>query len=372
MPKRNEIVSGAAFVGALLLVLPMVGGQAAPTRPSDADLARASVIRPFELGRGINSPDRYHAENIDTTTMNEFIAYDRAFSKAGELLLFAVPPEDPPTNYRYAGIGPFPIKAWHRYALAFQAARHISGTDQFLTMFCATFLQNGKTLRFDDLFRAREDQPNMPRIEQEFPVPPGADSMILWIGVSNSPNRLAAGPKILFQSLQLLDRGPLNGTKANQALLKLANLLPVSDFEDQTLGPYAPASKVFGGGEGNRYEIAQLDSKCLHLVRAPGGYPYPFFMSQPADLQNSGVEFSFRIKGKGSVHPMIWWMTRENDWNYYGGPFLELTDEWQPVRLWRGCINADVVFAACSFAVASPEADFYVDDLNLRVVPYPR
>ncbi|MHB9025779.1 MAG: hypothetical protein ACYC7E_16695 [Armatimonadota bacterium] len=350
-----------AALTVLLAIACYAGGK-----PSDAALKRASVIKPFELGRGINSPQPYHAENIDTTTMNEFIAYDRAFSKVGDLLLFAVPKEDPPTNYRYTGIGPFPIKAAHRYALAFQATSHISPTDKFTTLFCATYLQQGKSIRFDTFYGFREGHAAMPRIEQDFPVPPGADSMILWIGFSNSPNRLEAGPKIFFRSLQLIDRGPMNGAKANQAL-RNTNLLPVTGFEDAPLGPYAPGTKTFYPGN-NTAEIVQVDSKCLHIVRALNGYPFPFFSSNPVNPEHCGVEFSYRIKGKGAVHPMIWWMTRENGWSYYAGPDTKLTDDWQAIRFWRGCIQPDVVYVGCSFAVQSPEADFFVDDLDLRIV----
>jgi hypothetical protein len=274
MYKRHRIVTGLRFCAAVLAVLPALAGWADPARPGDAELQGASVISPFELGRGINTPEPYHAENIDKTTMNEFIAYDRAFTKVGTLLQFAIPHEDPPTNYRYAGIGPFPIHAGHRYALAFQAARRIS-PDQFTTMFMATYLHDGKSICFDTFFTTREAQINMPRVEQEFTVPPDADAMILWIGVSNSPNRLTAGPKILFQSLQLLDHGALNGTQANQALRGL-NLLQVSDFADQPLGPYAPDRNAFYGGPGNHCDLAQLDVKCLHIVRPVGGYLYPY------------------------------------------------------------------------------------------------
>jgi hypothetical protein len=371
MHKRDAIVTGLWFFVAVLTVLPTWVCRADPAPPSDADLQGASVINPFELGRGINSPEPYHAENIDKTTMNEFLAYDRAFSPVGHLLQFAVPGEDPPTNYRYAGIGPFPIHAGHRYALAFQAARRIYPTDQFTTMFLATYLHDGKSVRFDNLYGTREAQINMPRIEQEFPVPPDADAMILWIGVSNSPNRLTAGPKVLFQSLQLLDRGPLNGTAANQAL-RGQNLLPVSDFADQPLGPYAPDRQVFYCGPRNQGEIVQQDVKCLHIVRPVGGYLYPYFCSRPADLENCGVEFTCRVKGKGSFDPMIWWMTKESSWNYYGGRSVVLTDAWQTVRLWRGCINADLDYAACSLAAQSPETDMYVTDLSLRIIPPPQ
>jgi hypothetical protein len=81
------------------------------------------------------------------------------------------------------------------------------------------------------------------------------------------------------------------------------------------------------------------------------------------------VEFTCRVKGKGTIRPMIWWMTKLSSWNYYGAPSVVLTDDWQPVRMWRGCINADLDYAACSLAVQTLEADFYVTDLALRIVP---
>ncbi|HEY3415503.1 MAG TPA: hypothetical protein VGM23_01350 [Armatimonadota bacterium] len=354
------------ILAALVVLLSLVC-HAGGALPSDAVLKRATVINPLEIGRGINAPQPYHAENIDTTTMNEFIAFERAFSTSGDLRLFAIPKDDPPTNYRYTGVGPFPIKAMHRYALAMQAARHISPADPFTTLFCATYLQNGKSIRFDNLYGSREDQVNMPRVEQDFPTPPGADSMILWIGVSNSPNRLQAGSKLLFKSLQLIDRGAMKGTDASRPFQGV-NLLPVSDFETLPLGPYAPGNQIFYFAQGNQCEIAQAASKCLHIVHALKGYPFPYFSSQRANLDNCGVEFSFRIKGKGTIHPMIWWMLKESGWSYYGGPNVALTDDWQSVHFWRGCVSPDADYVGCSFAVVSPEADFYVDDVDLRIV----
>jgi hypothetical protein len=68
---------------------------------------------------------------------------------------------------------------------------------------------------------------------------------------------------------------------------------------------------------------------------------------------------------------MIWWWLKHSNWSYYGGDSIELTEQWQTVTLWRGCITPGVDYAACSIAIETPEAEFWVDDMSLKILEKP-
>ncbi|HEY3396571.1 MAG TPA: hypothetical protein VGM19_02830 [Armatimonadota bacterium] len=329
-------------------------------------LAAPATIDVFASKLGLNET-RWRAGNIDTTTDAEYIAYDRVFTRDAGLMKFSIPAADPPTRYRYCGAGPFPVAGGYRYALSFRATKKLDS--KFMVLFGATFFRGARPLGYETLFTYREAQPGMPLVEQDFMVPPGADRMIVWIGVSNSPDPLPPGPQVVFQSLRLIPRGPLNGTPATRALIG-RNLLPLDNFRTAPLGPYAPGPKVFGVGDLKPEIVEQDGRRYLHLVRPGAGYVFPYFNSRPVNLDNCLTEFSFRVKGTGKLQPMIWWWLRDNNWSYYGGKGIELTGEWQTLSVIRGCLNPDMEYAGCSFAIQSDQADFLVDDMKLTVIPY--
>lgn len=338
---------------------------------SALNMAAENLVPPIDvlgLKEGINSPADYQPENTDTSTTAEFLSFDKAFVRENGFTTFVIPKSDSPLRYRYAGIGPFPVSALHRYSLSFRATKKLYEDDKFSVLFCATFLKGGVPIIFNNIFSYRDSHVGMPLTEIDFGTPPNADSMILWIGVNNSPKPLEAVPKIMFKSLQIFDRGLMNGSPESQKLGK-DNLLPVSDFENLKTGPYTPGKDIFSTFKGTTAEIVEQDSgKCLHIVMPPKGYVFPYFSSRRANLDNCALLFKYRIKGKGKVHPMIWWWVKNCSWTYYGGKDIELTDQWQDVSLWRSCTLPDMEFAGCSFAIASPEADFYVDDVSLTII----
>ena len=65
---------------------------------------------------------------------------------------------------------------------------------------------------------------------------------------------------------------------------------------------------------------------------------------------------------------MIWWRLRGESWSYHAGQQeVELTDQWQTLRIWVPCLNPAQVSAAGSVAITSQEADLYIEDVCLRV-----
>ena len=347
-----------------LLALGIAAGAEVP-----APVGASPSIDLLALNQGIAQTSKLRAENIDRTTDNEFLEFSRAFEKKDGTLVFTIRAEDSPEKYRYVGLGPIPVQPLHRYSLQIDATNL---TPELKNLATLTFLQGDKRTHFNSLTY----QP-----QSDFGTPADADRVVVWLGVSNWPNKLAPGPKVEFRSLKLADLGPLCGTPAAESAKPGENLLPVSDFETEPLGaftnhPYfypgsGPAAKT---SRSVTAEIVQSDSKGLHLVKGPDGYIYPYFKARPLNLNNCTLVFSCRIKGKGKIQPHIWWWqtgVKGTAWSYYGEAAYELTDSWQTVRIWRACVT-DTDYAACAFAIQSPDADFYVDDLSLTIIPAAR
>ena len=320
------------------------------------------------LKQGIAQSSKLRAENIDRTTDNEFLDFSRGLVPQAGRWVFTIPKEDSPEKYRYVGLGPIPVLPLHRYALQIDATNLTPDLKNLATI---TFLQGETRTHFNSVvYQAQSD----------FGTPPDADRIVVWLGVSAWPNKLLPGPQVEFRSLKLADLGPLCGTPAAESAKSGENLLPVSDFEAEPVGALANHPYFYAGSgpmaktsRNVMAEIVQLDSKCLHLVKGPDGYIYPFFKARPLNLNNCTLVFSCRMKGKGKIQPHIWWWqtgVKGTAWSYYGEGAYELTDTWQTVRVWRACVM-DTDYSACAFAIQSPEADFYVDDLALTIIPAP-
>ena len=338
--------------------------------------AEQPAVDILKLDQGIDKSSKMRPLNIDINTDGEFLDFQRAFAKKGGNLIFTVPAEDAPEKYRYAGLGPIPIQPLHRYTLFVESS---NTSTNFTGINAVTILKGDAPAYFVILDYTHNDF--LACTAHEFQTPPEADRLVVWLGASAWPNQLAPGPKVEFKSLKIIDRGAVDGIANPGAASPKDNLLPVSDFESEALGAFTNRSCFYPGNGADApkwknvfAEIVVNDSKCLHITKGTNGYIYPHFKSRGVNLNNSTVLFTFRIKGKGQVSPGIWWQPKEKgaDFSYYHEGFYYLTDTWQTVRAWRACTN-DTDFAACDFYINSPEAgteaDFYVDDLSLTIIP---
>ncbi|MBU4212900.1 MAG: hypothetical protein KKD33_09985, partial [Verrucomicrobia bacterium] len=319
------------------------------------------------LNKGIAKSGKLRAENIDRSTDNEFLDYQRAFVKKDGRVIFTIPAEDSPEKYRYVGFGPLPVQPLHRYSLIMESANLATN---FINLASITFLKGDTRTHFNGVqYKARSD----------FGTPPDADRIVVWLGVSAWPNKLTPGPKVEFKSLKVVDRGPLNGTPG-LAERPGENLLPVSDFENEPVGEFVNRNYFYPGNGTNVKSgknifaeiVADGSNKCLHIVKGKEGYIYPFLKTRTMNLNNCTLVFTCRMKGKGKIQPHIWWWlkgVKGTAWSYYGEGSYDLTGTWQTVRTWRSCVN-DSDYAACALAIQSPEADFYVDDLSLTIIPH--
>jgi hypothetical protein len=205
-------------------------------------------------------------------------------------------------------------------------------------------------------------------VEKEFCVPPDVDGLILWIGwVCNPRQKVAATAKIIISVLCLIPVGELTGNPQATAQGH-ANLLAVFDFEKLPLGAVSNP-KALGIFTVTQPTIIQADTQCLRIVKRATDSPFPRFATAAIQLQNCGVEFSCKVKGRGRVHPMVWWGLPGDAWAYHANQReFELTDQWQEISIWRACNNPNQIHAAGSVAIISNEADIDLDDISLRIV----
>jgi len=344
---------------ALVLLIAATGHAAEPAEGVDF----------LTFGQGMALPSEHPPANIDTTTTDEFIPYASALSREGMFSTFQIPPNSPAAKFKYAGIGPVAVKPLHRYFLRFSAIKcYPSAEAAGELILSATYLKGGKQILFNNLYSFRPQLNILPTVEVELCTPPGADAIVLWIGWVNHPSQiLAPSPKVIFTELRLVPNGRLTGNPEAAASLN-ENLLAVSDFEDLPLGPLADPKghRIFNI---RTPEIVQADTRCLRITKSTAESPFPYFSTNPVSLLNCGVEFSCKVKGKGTVHPMLWWWLKNGSWFHYADQqIVELTDEWQTIRIWLPCLNPAQVYAAGSVAINSQEADLYVDDVSLRII----
>lgn len=319
----------------------------------------------LQTGKGVESPTEYQAGNCDKTTVNEFVPYSAAFTRQDQLTGFQIPPGAVPTKYKYAGIGPVKVQPLEIYRLRFSPIKEGEGGAGEELILSVTYLRNARPILFNHLYTHHLLPGIVPTLEVGLCAPPEADAMIVWIGWKGA-EPMPPARKFLLTELRLVPDGPLIGNAAGN-FFQNKNLLSVSDFDDLPLGPLAdPAAR--GIFNCKNPKISATGSPSLHIVKTAADSPFPYFSAQPVSLFNCGVEFSCKVKGKGRVHPMIWWRLRGESWSYHAGQQeVELTDQWQTLRIWVPCLNPAQVSAAGSVAITSQEADLYIDDVCLRV-----
>jgi hypothetical protein len=170
-----------------------------------------------------------------------------------------------------------------------------------------------------------------------------------------------------MSELRLIPAGDLSGN-SQAAVHGNENVLSVFDFEEFPLGAVANPNDV-GIFSATEPTIIQADTKCLRIVKRATDTPFPRFAKNVIPLLHCGVEFSCKVKGRGRVHPMLWWGRSDDTWAYHANQHeFELTDQWQEISIWRACLNPDQIHAAGSIAIVSKEADMCVDDVRLRIV----
>ncbi len=324
----------------------------------------------FHWGQGREEVMPGQPANTDPSTNNEFLAYSRGIRQENGLWILEIPKEDPRTNYRYVGVGPFPIKALARYVLDFRVTT-CAGT--YSSLFCATWLHHGEPTRFDTILSFPNFDTRLTRISQDFAAPPEADAMLLWIGISGQGKPVHSGPKLLMRDLAIREIGTMDG---NSVLLKTKpeTLLPVSDFETLEPGPFPSASHQGYFGHAGAMVTASVEvepdgNHVLRLVKKADGYPFPHFRLPDLPFDNTWLRFSYRAKGSGSVAAGLWWMRGERTWAYGAGHFVELSpDEWKTVTYVKPCVDASAFGAAAAMHIGKSEADFVIDDLMIDYV----
>jgi hypothetical protein len=216
-------------------------------------------------------------------------------------------------------------------------------------------------------------------IEQDFLAPSGVDEVVVWFTVSGwngmKPVPLVPGPRgeiMSFADLALYDKGAvmipqsLNGFRGK-------NLLKVSNFEDETEGPFLPGADVFvyknvDKDNGVTCEVVKRETKVLRLLNEKGRYQYPHFVSQDVSLYNAVLRFSFRARGKGTITPTIWWQRSGSGSQYDPYPPYELQTEWQTIIVESFCCDPTTVRAICAFMRGSDVVDMEIADVSLMLV----
>jgi len=322
----------------------------------------------FTWARGIEKTDPFRSHNADPTTDSEFVPFSKGIVHEDGFTFFTVPRSEGRMNYRYVGLGPFDVKPMHRYAMRFRIAK--CGFP-FSPMFCATFLdKHDKDISFETLLHV-DGGLDMTLLEEDFGSPPGAAKMIVWVGASMlGKGTLRTGKTLAFSDFGIYDRGVMDGNADTRAL-RGKHLLSLASFQEREGGPFKHPD-FYSGYKGRWLKteiVKQGDNKVLHIVKDEQGYQYPYFEMTHVPCDNTWLEFSFRIKGKGTIAPGIWWKAPRGTWRYWHGKAVELTDQWQTVSCRRGCTEATAIErGAVDIHVRSKEADIYVDDLSLKVI----
>jgi hypothetical protein len=299
-----------------------------------------------------------------------WLSAKQLFRKDGDFALLKLKPKNIRSDY-YTAFSPVAVDGMARYTLATRINLEQGGGSLH---FSATFLKDGHPLRRERLlaiYRHPREKYTVRMIERavDFATPQGADQMVLWLQIRRAGKGSLKGKQAIFAPIQIRQVGPMNGTGSTRKLIG-ANLLPAGDFGKASLGPKSLKAMGFWQGKGIRGEIVDDDSRCLRIIMDKGGDKFVRFHTKPINFDNCWVEYSFRIKGKGKVTPGLWWHLRGNMWHYWHDhpKAVELNDQWQRVVVRQFCVDPSANYAACTFTVQSDEAEFFVDDVSLKIL----
>ena len=204
---------------------------------------------------------------------------------------------------------------------------------------------------------------------KEFAVTPDCNRLIPSLSVIN-PGKNGHGTELLVEELSIRRTGTM---KAASSSIRTVNLASDYDFAKYPEGDFEKICKGYGK-QAKRWssikaEIVNLDGEnVLHIVRKPENYIYPYMELKPfpVDPKYYFVKLSFKIKGKGSIKPGLWWKRNSLNWDYYHGGEVKLTDQWQTVTVIHPCMTPDVKNATMSFT-SGGSGEFWIKDITANL-----
>ena len=95
---------------------------------------------------------------------------------------------------------------------------------------------------------------------------------------------------------------------------------------------------------------------------------YPNFTSINAPFKNALCRYSFKIRGKGTILPGLWF-NRDYIGPYYShGAAVVLNEKWQSVTLEYGCVDSQVNSVSVSITNTGEKVQYDAKDIKLEVV----
>jgi hypothetical protein len=317
--------------------------------------------------------------NVMTPTCLEdrksLIDYDKSFQFTDGYLLLSVPESVKKYVYCETYIGPFPIKPGCCFKLKIKSNNSYNN-DKFtyLAFFCRNkVVKSTPQILYKSTIIGSGA---FPLLTIDFATPVGIDSMILMIRIQNN-NGLKPGLKNVYRELYIEKFGKLKcNNEAEKYIGK--NLLPFTNFQYISTGPFRPGMNVFVTGPdrntGKRCLnvdasiIEDNGSKILEIIKKEKAYIYPHFLSRSINLEGCLVEFSFNAKGDGIVSPGLWWKRRFLGHDYYHGPQVVLSNKWQRIKAIRACLDPLTEAATGSITVNSSQCRILIDNISMKII----
>ncbi len=204
---------------------------------------------------------------------------------------------------------------------------------------------------------------------KEFAVSPACELLFPSLSVIN-PGKLGHAVELLVEDLSIRRVGNM---KFAPEEIKKINLASDYDFSKYPAGDFPDIHKGNGVNAKKwsniKAEIVELNGeKVLHIIRKPENYIYPYMALKPfpIDPKYHFIKLSFKIKGKGSIKPGLWWKRSSLGWDYYHGLEVKLSDEWQTVTVIHPCMTPDVKSATMSFS-SNGHGEFWIKDIFVNM-----
>ena len=209
----------------------------------------------------------------------------------------------------------------------------------------------------------------MTSCSKEFAITPGCEEFYPSVSVMTTSEK---GPAVMLHVEECSIRQTGFMKKAAPEIRQI-NLASDYDFSRYPVGEFNKIYKGYGlkaeKWSSIKAEIVNLNGeKVLHIVRKPENYIYPYMELKkfPVDPKYHFVKLSFKIKGSGKIKPGLWWKRPSLNWDYYHGPEVELTNEWQQTTLIHPCMTSDVKSATMSFT-SSGNGEFWIKDIAVNI-----
>ena len=231
-------------------------------------------------------------------------------------------------------------------------------------------LKNGEILKAQVLLNTMSylNVNGVVEYRKPFAVSPDCEQFLSSLTLRN-PGRNGHATELLIEELSICRIGTM---KTALPGLGRINYASEYDFSRHPEGDFQKIRKGLGVNAKKwsdvKAEVVKVDGeKVLHILRKPENYIYPYFELKPflTDPRYHFIKLTFKVKGKGSIKPGLWWKRETLSFDYYHGKEVKLTDDWQDVSLIHPCMTPDVKNAAVSFT-SSGHGEFWIKDISVN------